>query len=1226
MSITGVNEIEHVLIRSDMWTGSKSPSKIKTFLIDNTENPSKLEYNTIEYSPSWLKCFDEIITNAIDHKVNNPTKVREITIYFSENGEIIVKNDGPGITTKDMTYKSVSGDEILPTPQAIATRQRTSSTYTMKDKYRVTGGLNGFGMTLTNYLSQYFEISTIDSINDNKLNNDDKLDKNTKLNNKKLIKYTQLFENNCNDVNKPEITDYKGKSFTQIRYLPDYKLFKTNVKTNYNILDRLVYTRILFASFYTGLRIKYNDKYIDGNKENIISLLNDHKGKVFNQLIKGKKFGNNKFYSWDVSVIIDDNSSGFKAISVVNGIVVKEGRHLDYLSELLINYIKPKLETIIKTKSGHGKRVNKSVILNHITILFNGQIPNPGWGGQTKEKLFINKSSVNISNYMFTAAFLNKIWLSIKDPILENLYIKSSKTNKKKKTHIEKDNYKGAKKAGSALSHKCSLFAAEGDSAAGNVRNGIAYLDGEFTYYGYITLGGAPMNSRKQVRELKSGKLLRKDAFNNSKKMSSLVEVIGLDYNKTYETEEDMKSLRYGRIIAATDQDVDGVGNIFGLLLNFIEHFWPNLLKRGFVQRLVTPVVIAQKKTKTKEKISFYMESDFDEWVEEKKLECKKNDKPITDALKPYNITYFKGLGRLETNDIRDIFSEINKSITTISYTSKERDIFEIYYGKDTVGRKNELSNTTLFRKGHTKACMTISSEDQLRTESKLYFLCKIRRNLLHVMDGMNYARRKVVAAGQITPFPKPKKVFTFTGTITDKMSYHHGDMSMNGCITNMGQKFRGKNIIPLLLGKGMFGSFVKGGKDAGSARYIEVSYNNKICDLLFPKIDNAFLKYTPIDGYKAEPDYYIPIIPLVLLQNYCSPGAGWKGELYSRDWKDLVYAIKGKLKNNFTFNQLNTLKAYDPWLNNNNIVESARKTLKRGKKLDPIYLRTKVDLIKLNNVEYSIGDYEYDKTKGKLIITSLPIGYWTDKYKKDIQKKEYVKRVIDDSTEHKIYITISLTNEGKEYFNKVCFSGNKQYNNYVDYWNPIEKYFNIVKPLNKCLNFYNNGGVISFKEYEDIFEYWYPIRLETYKKRVNRLIIITKMKILVEQNIIRYINNYRKLNLIDISEEKANNKLEQNNYDRINTKFITNNDDIPNNLLEDHIRKFDANYNYLNSLTDREKYKGNIIKRNEKLNKLELYLKKLESKEYYKKLWLEELNKLESEIEKGIKNNWESK
>ena len=76
-----------------------------------------------------------------------------------------------------------------------------------------------------------------------------------------------------------------------------------------------------------------------------------------------------------------------------------------------------------------------------------------------------------------------------------------------------------------------------------------------------------------------------------NQEISNLIKIMGLRYKEKYDTPESMKTLRYGKIMIMTDQDQDG-SHIKGLLVNFIHHNWPGLLKQQtFLEEFITPIV-----------------------------------------------------------------------------------------------------------------------------------------------------------------------------------------------------------------------------------------------------------------------------------------------------------------------------------------------------------------------------------------------------------------------------------------------------------------------------------------------------------------------------------------------------------------------------------------------------------------------------------------------------------
>lgn len=111
------------------------------------------------------------------------------------------------------------------------------------------------------------------------------------------------------------------------------------------------------------------------------------------------------------------------------------------------------------------------------------------------------------------------------------------------------------------------------------------------------------------------GKVLNvRDATNekikNNIEISNLMKIVGLIPGKTQAISE----LRYGSIMIMTDQDYDG-SHIKGLIINFIQKFWPLLMqKTGFIKEFITPVIKAFNKKNNKDTIPFYTMPEFDNW------------------------------------------------------------------------------------------------------------------------------------------------------------------------------------------------------------------------------------------------------------------------------------------------------------------------------------------------------------------------------------------------------------------------------------------------------------------------------------------------------------------------------------------------------------------------------------------------------------------------------------
>ena len=75
-----------------------------------------------------------------------------------------------------------------------------------------------------------------------------------------------------------------------------------------------------------------------------------------------------------------------------------------------------------------------------------------------------------------------------------------------------------------------------------------------------------------------------------NEEIKNMVKILGLQYNNKYDSESDMRSLRYGHLMIMADQDQDG-SHIKGLVINFIHHNWPKLIRRNFVEEFITPII-----------------------------------------------------------------------------------------------------------------------------------------------------------------------------------------------------------------------------------------------------------------------------------------------------------------------------------------------------------------------------------------------------------------------------------------------------------------------------------------------------------------------------------------------------------------------------------------------------------------------------------------------------------
>lgn len=261
-------------------------------------------------------------------------------------------------------------------------------------------------------------------------------------------------------------------------------------------------------------------------------------------------------------------------------------------------------------------------IKSHLWIFVNCLIENPAFDSQTKETLTTKPSQFG-STFSFSEKSIKEI---LKTGIIDHIVneAKAKELNKlakatgggKKAKVTGIDKLEDANEAGSKNSEKCTLILTEGDSAKALAMSGLEVVGRDF--YGVFPLKGKLLN----VREASNKQI------GDNQEIQNIMKIMGLQINKQY---EDLKSLRYGSIMIMSDQDMDG-SHIKGLIINFLHHFWPSLVKNhpGFVKCFITPII---KSSRGAISNSFYCAQDFQSWAAE-----------VGDT-KSWKIKYYKGLG-----------------------------------------------------------------------------------------------------------------------------------------------------------------------------------------------------------------------------------------------------------------------------------------------------------------------------------------------------------------------------------------------------------------------------------------------------------------------------------------------------------------------------------------------------------------------------------------------------
>ena len=1167
-----LSQREHILKRMNLYLGSKNSTE-NTIWILNKEN-NQLKKETLSYPIAFFNGIFESLQNAVDHAlrckdIKGANKCDTIKLEFNkETGEMSVFNNGQGIKVE----KFNNTDQYI--IEVIFSEYLSGSNFNNDSDIKI--GANGLGIKLLNTISKYFIVETSDT-------------------NSKLY-YTQKFENNNGIKNKPIIENFtklnkeKKQPQTKITFLPDYELFNTSHGEIQENLDKILYTYITYISVYLGEKYKvyYNNELITKHSLSDLSELVLDKDEIIKCKLCNK---NDKNDFLEVNIGLFDGSDGQEHISILNGLYVSNsGTHLQYINKLILDNLKSKLEKKLKDKV----KITNKLISNFLFIFIKGDLRNLEFTNQCKNELKIPLS--RFKDYDFEKKVYKQLWERL-EVEFDRIYLdKISKENVSKKTSklrgIKK--YRSADKAGTSESYKCSLFIPEGDSAESCIKNGLTTnKDLGYKYYGIYNIQGVPLNVRKEIdiKEIKKNDKItyiidRKKKLIDNERFTSLVKVLNLNYSYNYEMnakgDEEFKTLRYAKVLIAVDFDIDGLGQINGLILNFFNVFFPNLMLRKMFQIFYTPLIRAYPTKKGKFIEEFYNVDEYDLW-------CTKNN------VNDYKINYIKGLATHSNMEIKQMFKKIDNNIYTYEFDNKATEYFEIYFGVDSDKRKKILSSEDEYKEDDFKEKYKnkfLTCSHQLNVNTKEFQLDNIQRKMPHIIDGLNPARRKILA-GSLNKFRNSNnklKVFQLGGYIAEKMFYHHGSDSLNKTIINMAQDFPGSRNIPLLLPIGQFGSRLGGGKDAGSPRYIDTKLNKTITDLLFPHIDDNLLEYHIIDGEIGEPKYFIPVIPLVLLEDVGLPSTGWAINIHARDIKQVIDNVKSMIKNE----------------------DCKLKTMK--------YFKNKFKGREILNKNYNmlIGNYEIpEKTKDQIIITELPPRVWNEAYIESLEKKDFIDDIIDESSIYDVKIKV-LFKKGE--LNRLQIEYESK-NEHLDY---IEYNLKLYSKLSHCINLYSQKNtVLEFKNYTDIIKHWYIVRKECYFKRIERELIILNYKIIITESIIRFIENHESYGISKKSDSIAINILKSNNYQMLNKTIIDSPGLIKNEDLENRILNINQSYDYLLNLSYRkmnsesyERYKSNL----EELKKKLAYYN---NDNIYKTIWVEEIDKLYEVLKNGLKNGF---
>ena len=578
----------------------------------------------------------EVIDNSIDEFRMNAGKRIEVDI--TDHLQVRVRDYGRGIPQG----KLIEAVSML----------NTGGKYDSK-AFKKSVGLNGVGVKAVNALSTRFEVR---SYRDGMVR-------------------TATFERGELKTDHTEKT--QDENGTYIWFEPDNTLFK-----NYHFQDDIVEIMLRnYTYLNTGLTIMYNGRRIL-SRNGLEDLLNDtmtSQGIYPIIHIKGE----------DIEIAFTHtNQYGEEYHSFVNGQhTTQGGTHQSAFKEHIAKTI----------KEFSGKGFEYSDIRNGLVAAIAVNVEEPMFESQTKIKLgSLTMSPDGVSVNKYVGDFIKQEvdnYLHMNPDVAETMLQKIAESEKERKamagvTKLARERAKKANLHNRKLrdcrihysdtkndrKEESSIFITEGDSASGSITKSR-----DVNTQAVFSLRGKPLNS-----------------FGLTKKVVYENEEFNL-LQAALDIEDGLDTLRYNKVIVATDADVDGM-HIRLLIITFFLQFFPDLIKKGHVYVLQTPLFrVRNRRTKVKDK-KVVAEADSRRAEGERKSDfitryCYSDEErlaAIRDLGPDPEITRFKGLGEISPDEfVHFIGPDIRLEQVTLHKTDKVQQLLEYYMGKNTMERQN---------------------------------------------------------------------------------------------------------------------------------------------------------------------------------------------------------------------------------------------------------------------------------------------------------------------------------------------------------------------------------------------------------------------------------------------------------------------------------------------------------------------------------------------------------
>ena len=654
--------------------------------------------------------------------------------------------------------------------------------------------------------------------------------------------FCQRFSNNMRTAHKHRITSATGMPDSVcVEYTPDFVRLGVEKFTQDDMA--LMAKRALDAVLCYNLDVRVNNKRIFKTPLQFLKALSPTPPVVS----MGK--------TWTVSVFPNERAD-FHHMSFCNGIATSDGgSHVAHVLRTLTRILSDALQ---KAKLKPAPKLIKDSLFVVLTL----RTSNPLFDSQCKTKLKSKSSSFPCA-WKPDDPFVRKL---LKGPLFNRLVevfsarqeLSMKKDDGRKTRRVSVEKLIDATAAGTKDSGICTLVVCEGLSARAMLLQGTT-ANRLQRHVGLLPLKGKVLNCSSASNAKVSANV----------EIQNLKKTLGLKHKKHYTSTNE---LRYGRVLVATDADDDGM-HILGLLLTMFQNLYPGLIELGYVQRLVTPLLTARRGKTLKE---FFTLPAYNDWKA-----------GLGTSLRNYTIKFYKGLGTSTNQDAKRYFSNLKRYVHPIKNIAGGTDALRMFFQKARIEERKEYVRAPSHASDGSR-----SLHEFVYEELHGYARSSIVR-AIPGHDGLKQSARKIIYTclkKQLYGASSDIKVSELAGIVSKETRYHHGGASLEAAIIILARRFKTVNPVPLLCNEGQFGSYLSGGKDHASSRYVFTRLED-VCKLLFHCDDLRVLPKTVVDGAEAEPVLLAPLLPIHLLNGTKGIATGFATQIYSYGAIELIDA-----------------------------------------------------------------------------------------------------------------------------------------------------------------------------------------------------------------------------------------------------------------------------------------------------------------------------------------------